>query len=206
MADDDFTDWEDQIFRVQDRTDDLFIHLEDMFPAAGRYSYCNHSVQVKNCRPVTFRFPFSVRDYSILLGGTPDGNAQFRTLQVPLREETVPTEAAQAMPPAPSAVTTSHPLLVSHTDPHGGVTYRVYRGGAGGAAGGRQRSYRLTTPGATYQVFSSSRRHPNPAAMLSRYFLELFRARKSWLINLFVADALAFSLWSVHIESPKIQK
>ncbi|KAG1653506.1 E3 ubiquitin-protein ligase HUWE1 [Nymphon striatum] len=130
-AEDEFADWEDQIFRVHDRNEDLFFQLEEMFPAA-------------------------LRDYSLLFSGTSDSTPQFRTLQVPLRDEGPNVDATQAIPPAPGTVTPSHPLLVRHTDPHGAVTYRVYRGN------GRQRGYRLSTPSAAWHVYSGGRRHQNP--------------------------------------------
>lgn len=104
---------------------------------------------------------FVVRDYSFLLGGATDSAPQFRTLQVPMRDEGANVDAAaQAIPPAPGTVTPSHPLLVRHTDPHGAVTYRVYRGG------GRQRGYRLSTPSAAWHVYSGTRRHQNPPPIL----------------------------------------
>ncbi|XP_046372246.1 E3 ubiquitin-protein ligase HUWE1-like isoform X1 [Haliotis rufescens] len=125
--------------------DDFLFHMDDMFPA-GNSTYpmgesgAQHIFFNDNSQIRTYQLPISVHDND-------NGN-----------------DAMPSLPPAPSNVTTAHPLLMRQSDPHTvmGVA-RVHRGN-------RQRgSYRFNPNTQTLHVnLQGSGRQPNPPVILQR--------------------------------------
>ncbi|XP_076304373.1 LOW QUALITY PROTEIN: HECT, UBA and WWE domain containing E3 ubiquitin protein ligase 1 [Tachypleus tridentatus] len=130
---DDYQDIEEALFHIEDRDDSLFFQLEEVFPSSG----------------------------SIVFGGT-DG---IRTFQLPMVSDDTTSGAetsAPSIPPAPGNVSTRHPLLIRHGDPHSAISSRVHR------AGRQRASYRAALGNHTWHMYAGGSRHPNPPAILQR--------------------------------------
>lgn len=115
--------------------DDYLLHVEDVFPTG------QHVVFNDNSSYRTYHLPF------------------------PLQEDNGNETSVPSLPPAPSSVPTTHPLLIRNAEPATvmGVT-RVHRGN-------RQRgTYRFNPSTSTLQVniHSANNRQPNPPVILQR--------------------------------------